>query len=130
MEYNSGGLLLFVHASFFLSFCSHIFLSVVLFTHLSLCRSVHLTFNLDIGTCSLLTWFYVFVFFFFYIHFLSTVIVFLSCVNTGFFTFQVAEVEEEMRQMLTENQGSKKAMEDKMKRLTQAMTDLQTDLYQ
>ena len=35
-----------------------------------------------------------------------------------------------MRQMLTENQGSKKAMEDKMKRLTQAMTDLQTDLYQ
>ena len=71
-----------------------------------------------------------FVFFFFYIHFLSTVIVFLSCVNTEFFTFQVAEVEEEMRQMLTENQGSKKAMEDKMKRLTQAMTDLQTDLYQ
>jgi len=72
----------------------------------------------------------VFVFFFFYIHFLSTLIVFLSCVNTEFFTFQVAEVEEEMRQMLTENQGSKKAMEDKMKRLTQAMTDLQTDLYQ
>ena len=71
-----------------------------------------------------------FVFFFFYIHFLSTLIVFLSCVNTEFFTFQVAEVEEEMRQMLTENQGSKKAMEDKMKRLTQAMTDLQTDLYQ
>ena len=67
---------------------------------------------------------------FFYIHFLSTLIVFLSCVNTEFFTFQVAEVEEEMRQMLTENQGSKKAMEDKMKRLTQAMTDLQTDLYQ
>ena len=72
-------------------------------------------------------------YFYFYLHFLSptaTVIVFLSCVNTEFFTFQVAEVEEEMRQMLTENQGSKKAMEDKMKRLTQAMTDLQTDLYQ
>jgi len=69
------------------------------------------------------------IFIFFYI-FCQQLIVFLSCVNTEFFTFQVAEVEEEMRQMLTENQGSKKAMEDKMKRLTQAMTDLQTDLYQ
>ncbi|XP_045191730.2 leucine-rich repeat and coiled-coil domain-containing protein 1-like [Mercenaria mercenaria] len=43
---------------------------------------------------------------------------------------RVAEVEEEMRELLNENQASKKAMEDKMKRLTQAMTDLQTDLYQ
>jgi uncharacterized coiled-coil protein SlyX len=43
---------------------------------------------------------------------------------------QVAEVEEEMRELLSENQTSKKAMEDKMKRLTQAMTELQSDLYQ
>ncbi|KAH3773182.1 hypothetical protein DPMN_174539 [Dreissena polymorpha] len=43
---------------------------------------------------------------------------------------RVAEVEEEMRELLKENQSSKKAMEDKMKRLTQAMTDLQSDLYQ
>jgi hypothetical protein len=53
-----------------------------------------------------------------------------SCSDISFAYFQVAEVEEEMRELLSENQSSKKAMEDKMKRLTQAMTDLQTDLYQ
>ncbi|XP_052817378.1 leucine-rich repeat and coiled-coil domain-containing protein 1-like [Mya arenaria] len=43
---------------------------------------------------------------------------------------RVAEVEEEMRDLLQEHTNNKKAMEDKMKRLTRAMTDLQTDMYQ
>lgn len=67
-----------------------------------------------------------------YLAFLCSVTTFRKNSCEFFFPkyFQVAEVEEEMREMLSENQASKKAMEDKMKRLTQAMTDLQTDLYQ
>lgn len=41
--------------------------------------------------------------------------------------FQIFEVEEEMRLMLKENQASKKAMEDKFKRLTSAMTEIQNN---
>lgn len=33
-----------------------------------------------------------------------------------------------MRELLQETQANKKAMEDKVKRLTQAMTELQSDL--
>ncbi|KAL4234350.1 leucine rich repeat [Mactra antiquata] len=43
---------------------------------------------------------------------------------------RIAEVEEEMRELLSENQAAKKGTEEKIKRLTQAMTDLQSDLYQ
>ena len=43
--------------------------------------------------------------------------------------FQVYQVEEEMREMLKENQAAKKAMEDKVKRLTRAMSELESDLY-
>lgn len=41
---------------------------------------------------------------------------------------QVAAVEDEMRELLQETQANKKAMEDKVKRLTRAMTELQSDL--
>lgn len=41
---------------------------------------------------------------------------------------RVAAVEDEMRELLQETQASKKAMEDKVKRLTRAMTELQSDL--
>ena len=41
---------------------------------------------------------------------------------------QVAAVEDEMRELLQETQASKKAMEDKVKRLTRAMTELQSAL--
>ena len=41
---------------------------------------------------------------------------------------QVALVEDEMREMLRETETNKRAMEAKVKKMTQAMTDLQTDL--
>ncbi|KAK3785292.1 hypothetical protein RRG08_015975 [Elysia crispata] len=41
---------------------------------------------------------------------------------------KVAMVEDEMRDMLQENEASKRAMEAKVKKLTQALGDLQTDL--
>ncbi|XP_059163542.1 leucine-rich repeat and coiled-coil domain-containing protein 1-like [Physella acuta] len=42
---------------------------------------------------------------------------------------KVLLVEEEMRQMLRETEATKRAMENKVKKLTQALGDLQTDLY-
>ncbi|KAK3086558.1 hypothetical protein FSP39_020173 [Pinctada imbricata] len=41
---------------------------------------------------------------------------------------RVYEVEEEMRELLKENEANKRTMEDKVKRLTQAMADIQSDL--
>ncbi|XP_005094489.3 leucine-rich repeat and coiled-coil domain-containing protein 1 [Aplysia californica] len=41
---------------------------------------------------------------------------------------KVTMVEEEMRDLLRENEASKRAMETKVKKLTQALGDLQTDL--
>lgn len=41
---------------------------------------------------------------------------------------RIAAVEDEMRELLQETQANKKAMEDKVKRLTRAMTELQSDL--
>ncbi|GFS15868.1 leucine-rich repeat and coiled-coil domain-containing protein 1 [Elysia marginata] len=41
---------------------------------------------------------------------------------------KVALVEDEMRDMLKETEASKRAMETKVKKLTQALGDLQTDL--
>lgn len=38
---------------------------------------------------------------------------------------QVYQVEEEMRQLLQETANSKKAMEEKIKRLTSALSDIQ-----
>lgn len=34
-----------------------------------------------------------------------------------------------MRELLKENQAAKKTMEDKVKRLTRALSELETDLY-
>ncbi|XP_065936571.1 leucine-rich repeat and coiled-coil domain-containing protein 1 isoform X1 [Magallana gigas] len=41
---------------------------------------------------------------------------------------RIAAVEDEMRELLQETQANKKAMEDKVKCLTRAMTELQSDL--
>ena len=41
---------------------------------------------------------------------------------------QVMMVEEEMRQLLRETDQSKRGMEEKVKRLTHALGDLQSDL--
>lgn len=41
---------------------------------------------------------------------------------------RIVAVEDEMRELLQETQANKKAMEDKVKRLTRAMTELQSDL--
>ncbi|KAM4704950.1 leucine-rich repeat and coiled-coil domain-containing protein 1 [Rhinophrynus dorsalis] len=41
---------------------------------------------------------------------------------------KVYQVEEEMRQLLKETAGSKKAMEEKIKRLTSALSDIQSEL--
>ena len=43
--------------------------------------------------------------------------------------WQVLEVEEEMRTLLDENEASKRDMEDKFKRLTRAMTEIQQGLF-
>ena len=43
--------------------------------------------------------------------------------------FKVDEVEEEMRVLLRETEASKRLMENKVKRLTSALGDLQQDLY-
>ena len=43
-------------------------------------------------------------------------------------SLQVSIVEEEMRELLRENEANKRGMEAKVKRLTQALGDLQTDL--
>ena len=43
-------------------------------------------------------------------------------------SLQVYAVEEEMRELLKENEASKRAMEEKVKRLTHAMADIQSDL--
>ncbi|KAK3603812.1 hypothetical protein CHS0354_042814 [Potamilus streckersoni] len=42
---------------------------------------------------------------------------------------RVLTVEEEMRELLQENQASKRAMEEKIKRLTHVLGDLQSDLF-
>ena len=42
--------------------------------------------------------------------------------------FQVYCVEEEMRQLLQEMADNKKAMENKIRRLTHALNDIQQDL--
>ncbi|KAL5022406.1 hypothetical protein ScPMuIL_001561 [Solemya velum] len=42
---------------------------------------------------------------------------------------RVLVVEEEMRELLQDTQNNKRMMEDKMKRLTRAMSELQTDIY-
>ena len=42
---------------------------------------------------------------------------------------QVLEVEEEMRVLLSENEASRRDMEDKFKKLTRAMTDIQQGLF-
>ena len=34
-----------------------------------------------------------------------------------------------MRELLKENQNAKKAMEDKVKRLTRALSEIESDLY-
>ncbi|XP_062611366.1 leucine-rich repeat and coiled-coil domain-containing protein 1-like isoform X2 [Saccostrea cucullata] len=41
---------------------------------------------------------------------------------------RIAAVEDEMRELLQETQANKKAMEDRVKRLTRAMAELQSDL--
>ena len=41
---------------------------------------------------------------------------------------QVLMVEEEMRQLLRETEQSKRGLEEKVKRLTHALGDLQSDL--
>ena len=43
--------------------------------------------------------------------------------------WQVLEVEEEMRTLQNENEASKRDMEDKFKRLTRAMTEIQQGLF-
>jgi len=47
--------------------------------------------------------------------------------DNNYLILQIHAVEQEMREILKENEASKKAMEDKVKRLTRAMSDLQTD---
>ena len=42
---------------------------------------------------------------------------------------QVLEVEQEMRDLLNENEANKRDMEDKVKKLTRAMGELQTGLF-
>ena len=39
------------------------------------------------------------------------------------------EVEQEMRELLGENEANKRAMEDKVKKLTRAMSELQQGLF-
>lgn len=46
-----------------------------------------------------------------------------------FICFQVYYVEEEMRQLLQETASNKKAMEDKIKRITYVLSDIQQDLW-
>ena len=48
----------------------------------------------------------------------------LACVILS----QVLEVEEEMRELLRDTAQTKKVMEDKVKKLTRAFTELQDDL--
>lgn len=43
--------------------------------------------------------------------------------------FQVYYVEEEMRQLLKETANNKKAMEDKIRRITYVLSDIQQDLW-
>ena len=43
-------------------------------------------------------------------------------------SYQVTEVEEEMRELLRETALSKKAMEERVKKLTRAFSELQDDL--
>lgn len=43
--------------------------------------------------------------------------------------FQVYYVEEEMRQLLQETANNKKAMEDKIRRITYVLSDIQQDLW-
>ncbi|GFO24989.1 leucine-rich repeat and coiled-coil domain-containing protein 1-like [Plakobranchus ocellatus] len=52
----------------------------------------------------------------------------IICAETFRAYIYVALVEDEMRDMLRENEASKRAMEAKVKKLTQALGDLQTDL--
>lgn len=54
--------------------------------------------------------------------FRTSQIVFFSAAEVSFFP-QVLEVEEEMRQLLQETQTSKRAMEEKVRRLTSVLKD-------
>lgn len=54
--------------------------------------------------------------------FRTSQIVFFSAAEVSFFP-QVLEVEEEMRQLLQETQTSKRAMEEKVRRLSSVLKD-------
>ena len=48
--------------------------------------------------------------------------------NIFFETFQIIEVEEEMRELLKESAQQKRHLEDKLKKVTQAFSDLQSEI--